>query len=276
MAEAKSGVQGGGLETRFSGSVPENYDRGLGPHIFDHYARQMAQRCAALKPACVLETAAGTGIVTEQLAEALGPNCRLVATDLNQPMVDYAKHKLGDNDSTEYRTADGCNLPFEDNSFDAMVCQFGVMFYPDKQAGFDEALRVLKPGGTYLFNVWNSWASNQFAEVIYDIGAEFVPDDPPTFYKVPFSYHDTDEILAALGKAGFVDCNIEELPHEQMIEDPRLLAIGAVHGNPLYFELVDRGIDPGAVLNRMIQAFDERLGNLLRLNAIFVSAKRPG
>ncbi|HAU22589.1 MAG TPA: hypothetical protein DCS24_08350 [Erythrobacter sp.] len=276
MTDEQTNKGGAPLETRFSGSVPENYDRGLGPHIFDYYARQIAERCAALNPACVLETAAGTGIATEQLARALDPGCKLVATDLNEPMVEYAKQKLAYRDSTEYRVADGCDLPFDDNSFDAMVCQFGVMFYPDKQAGFEEALRVLKPGGTYLFNVWNSWASNRFAEVVFDVGAEFVPDDPPAFYKVPFSYHDTGEILAALAKAGFVDCHAEELHHELAIEDPALLAQGAVYGNPLFFELADRGIDPDEVLQRMVHSFGERLDNRLQLNAIFVSAKKAG
>jgi ubiquinone/menaquinone biosynthesis C-methylase UbiE len=276
MSDLQSGANDGELETRFAGSVPENYDRGLGPHIFDYYARKIARQCATLNPSSVLETAAGTGIVTEQLGNALNPDCRLVATDLNQPMVDYAKAKLPSRASTEFQVADGCDLQFDDHSFDAMLCQFGVMFYPDKQAGFEEALRVLKPGGTYLFNVWDSWASNQFAEVVYDVGAEFVPQDPPAFYKVPFSYHDTNVILSALHEAGFTNCKIEHVPHELAIEEPQLLAQGAVHGNPLYFELVERGIDPEEVLKRMVQAFGERLGNRLQLNAIFISAQKPG
>ena len=276
MTEAQINQANANLETRFAGSVPENYDRGLGPHIFDYYARQIAGQCAALNPSSVLETAAGTGIVTEQLGNVLSPDCRLVATDLNQPMVDYARAKLPSRALTEFRIADGCDLPFDDNSFDAMVCQFGVMFYPDKQAGFEEALRVLKPGGTYFFNVWDSWASNQFAKAAYDVGAEFVPEDPPAFYKVPFSYHDTNVLLDSLHAAGFADCNIEHMPHEMALDDPQLLAQGAVYGNPLYFELVERGVDPELALKRMTQVFEERLENKLQLNAIFISAKKQG
>lgn len=137
------------LETRFSGSVPENYDCGLGPFIFEHYGYQMAERCAAVNPRHVLETAAGTGIVSRFMRDCITPECSIVATDLNSPMLDYAAAKLGDDTAIEFATANACRLPFEDDRFDAVVCQFGVMFYPDRQAGYDEALRVLRPGGTY-------------------------------------------------------------------------------------------------------------------------------
>lgn len=192
-----------GLETRFSGNVPENYDRGLGPLIFDYYAKQMASRCASLAPEEVLETAAGTGIVTKYLRDCLSSHCSLIATDLNPPMLDYAAGKFGNDVSVQFETADACQLPFGDGRFDAVVCQFGVMFFPDRQAGYKEALRVLKRGGTYLFSVWDEWAKNPFAEIAYKVGAEFFRNDPPEFYKIPFSYSDTDAIENTLKGAGF-------------------------------------------------------------------------
>ncbi|WP_427969627.1 class I SAM-dependent methyltransferase [Altererythrobacter sp.] len=263
------------LETRFSGNVPENYDRGLGPYIFDYYARQMADRCAALDPKSVLETAAGTGIVTRYLRESLSSGCALTATDLNQPMLDYAAVKLSGIGAIEFGTADACDLPFEDNMFDAMVCQFGVMFFPDRQAGYREALRVLKPGGTYLFSVWDSWKANPFAEIVHDVGAEFVRDDPPGFYKVPFSYSDVEAIEADLRSAGFKEWNVEFLPHQRVLDDIDLFAHGIVHGNPLFNELKERGVDPEAVGKRIAQSLDERLGESMPLQAIFITARNP-
>lgn len=261
------------LEKRFSGSVPENYDRGLGPYIFAYYAQEMARRCASLAPASVLETAAGTGIVTEQLRLQLSPGCGLTATDLNQGMIDYAQGKIA-HPGIDFAIADGCALPLADTSFDAMVCQFGVMFYPDKHAGFTEALRVLKPGGTYLFSVWDNWAANRFAQTAYDAGAEFFPGDPPAFYKAPFSYHDRGEIKRAVLAAGFGECTIEALPHSQPIDDAAHFANGLVHGNPLHSELVERGIDPQPVIERIEQGLRQNLGGTLELQALFVAARK--
>ena len=262
------------LETRFSGGVPENYDRGLGPFIFEHYAQQMAARCGALNPRHVLETAAGTGIVSRFLRECIAPDCSLVATDLNQPMLDYAAAKLGTDAAIDFAAADACQLPFKDGEFDMVVCQFGVMFYPDRQASYEEAFRVLKPGGSYLFSVWDAWAGNPFAEIAYEVGAEFCADDPPAFYKVPFCYNDVHTIMQALDLAGFADCEIERLPHTQALFDADLFAKGIVDGNPLREELLERGIEPEAVCNRIAQALQERLGDNMPLQAIFVAARK--
>jgi len=262
------------LETRFSGSVPENYDQGLGPFIFEHYAREMASRCAALDPRQVLETAAGTGIVSKVLRECITSECSFVATDLNQPMLDYAEAKLGSDAAIDFAAADACKLPFEDDQFDAVVCQFGVMFYPDRQASYEEALRVLKSGGSYLFSVWDTWSENPFAEIAYDVGAEFCADDPPEFYKVPFSYNDIDAIRQSLDLAGFADCEIERLPHTQALFDVNLFARGLVDGNPLREELLNRGIDPESVRNRISLALRDQLGESMPLQAIFVTARK--
>ena len=263
-----------GLETRFSGSVPENYDLGLGPFIFEHYARQMAERCAVLNPRHVLETAAGTGIVSKVMRECIPPDCSIVVTDLNQPMLDYAAAKLGPDAAIDFAAADACHLPFEDEQFDVVVCQFGVMFYPDRQSSYAEALRVLKPGGSYLFSVWDTWAMNPFAEIAFNVGAEFCADNPPTFYRVPFCYNDLDAIKQALDLAGFADCEIESLPHTQSLFDTNLFAKGIVDGNPLREELLERGIDPSAVCNRVSRALRDQLGESMPLQAIFVTARK--
>ena len=158
----------------FAGSIPEIYDRFLVPLIFEPYAADLARRVAALAPRDVLETAAGTGVLTRALAAQLAPSTRIVATDLNQPMLDQAARRQ-QGGSVEWKQADALALPFDDRSFDVVACQFGVMFFPDKVQGYKEARRVLRPGGRFLFNVWDRIEENEFADVVTEALAERVP-----------------------------------------------------------------------------------------------------
>jgi ubiquinone/menaquinone biosynthesis C-methylase UbiE len=139
----------------FVGNIPQYYDQGMGPMVFVDYAADIARRVAAGNPARVLETAAGTGIVTRKLRDALPAGVHLTATDLNPPMLDVARSKFHAGEQVEFRPADATALPFADRSFDAVVCQFGVMFFPDKAKSYSEVYRVLAPGGRYLFSVWD-------------------------------------------------------------------------------------------------------------------------
>src|SRR5262245_24498826 len=149
----------------FAGSIPEIYDRFLVPLIFESYARDLAERLARLEPRDVLETAAGTGVLTRAMASRLPAQARIVATDLNPPMLNHAQSQSRDGRIT-WRQADALALPFQDQSFDAVACQFGAMFLPDKVQGYREARRVLKRGGHFLFNVWDRISENQFADVV--------------------------------------------------------------------------------------------------------------
>jgi ubiquinone/menaquinone biosynthesis C-methylase UbiE len=139
----------------FAGSVPEIYDRYLVPLIFDSYAIDLAERMAKTDARDVLETAAGTGVLTRTIASRVPASARIVATDLNQPMLNQAKARQSHNGRIEWKQADALALPFDDQSFDVVACQFGVMFFPDKVQGYKEARRVLRPGGQFLFNVWD-------------------------------------------------------------------------------------------------------------------------
>ena len=145
----------------FAGSIPRIYDTHLVPLIFEPYAADLVARLALRPLARVLEIAAGTGVVTRQLASVLAPHVAVVATDLNQAMLDEAAAR-GTSRPVEWRQADAMQLPFPDGSFDAVVCQFGVMFFPDKPKALSEARRVLKPGGVFLFNVWDRIEENEF------------------------------------------------------------------------------------------------------------------
>jgi ubiquinone/menaquinone biosynthesis C-methylase UbiE len=226
----------------FAGSIPENYDRHMVPLIFESYARDIAQRAAALAPKAVLETAAGSGVVTRALAAVLSPDARYVATDLNQPMLDYAKAKQGADSRIRWQTADAQALPFEDAAFDLVCCQFGVMFLPDRPSGYREAKRVLKTGGVFLFNAWDRIEENIFANDVTNALAEFFPNDPPRFMaRTPHGYHDIALIRSDLAKAGFTDVTIETLMAQSRAPSARDVALAYCQGTPLRNEIEARG-----------------------------------
>lgn len=263
----------------FVGSIPEHYDQGLGPVIFVDYAADIASRAAALAPRRVLETAAGTGIVTRALRDRLPATASLVATDLNAPMLEIARSKLRDGEAVAFQPADAQALPFADQSFDLVVCQFGIMFYPDKPLSLREAFRVLEPGGTYLFSVWDGHEHNPFAAISYRVPAASVPDDPPQFYKVPFSCGAIDPIKAMLKEAGFAGVEIAVVPIEKEIPSAEQFARGIVYGNPLIDQLRGRGVDPEQVVAELVGEFHRTFGadpGRMPLQAIVYAARRPG
>lgn len=222
----------------FVGSIPEIYDRCLGPMLFEPYALDMAARFKGFQGA-LLETAAGTGRVTRQLAAA-APGAKITATDLNEPMFAKAAALIAA-PNVEWRQADAQALPFEDGSFDAVVCQFGVMFYPDKAAGFREAHRVLKPGGRYVFNVWDDMAANEISQAVHDALADAFPDDPPAFLaRTPFGYHDEGHIRAELAQAGFGGVEIETVTTQMASPSAIEAATGLCQGTPLAGEIEAR------------------------------------
>ena len=240
--------------TRFIGDIPTHYDSGLGPVIFAGFAEDLAARAAALHPRNVLELAAGTGIVTRQLRDQLPNDSSLTATDLNQPMLDVARSKFREDEIITFSPADAMSLDFPDASFDVIVCQFGVMFFPDKSATYREAMRVLKPGGTYFFNVWGSLDENPYARIGQGLAEEIFSADPPQFYKVPFSYWDPNGVLADLRSAGCDDCTVTTLSRRQQIPDVAAFTRGFVYGNPIIAEIEARGTVPAERVRERLEA----------------------
>ena len=228
----------------FAGSIPEIYDTHLVPLIFEAFASDLARRVAELSPMQVLETAAGTGVVTRALAPRLGDGARYVVSDLNQPMLDRAASRQPADDRIVWRQADALHLPFDDDVFDAVCCQFGVMFFPDRVAGYREALRVLKPGGRFLFNAWDRIEHNDFARIVTETAAIIFPQDPPMFLaRTPHGYHDVARIDAELRQAGFSAVEITTLQETSSAASARDPAVALCQGTPLRNELEARASD---------------------------------
>ena len=249
-----------GKSSGFVGEIPVHYEQGLGPNIFQDYAVDIASRAEALSPANVLEMASGTGIVSRVLRDRLPGKAKLTVTDLNEPMLEIARRKFGENENVEFAPADAMALRFADRSFDLVVCQFGVMFFPDKVKAFREAVRVLRKGGAYLFNVWGAMTENPFSEITHRTIASVFNNDPPAFYTVPFSYHDEHRIIGDMKVAGFSEVTGETIDIVRTVPSWEKFAQGLVFGNPVIGELNERGVDPVAAKAKVAEALRGEFG----------------
>ena len=231
-----------GTDKVFAGSIPKFYDTYLVPLIFEPYAADLVNRLASRSLSRVLEVAAGTGVVTRALASVLPERVAIVATDLNQPMLDQAS-ALGTTRPVEWRQADAMQLPFQDGTFDAVVCQFGVMFFPDKPQALSEARRVLRPGGVLVFNVWDRIEENEFADTVTAALASVFPEDPPRFLaRTPHGYHERSRIEQDLVSSGFsAPPEIVTLAARSRAKSPQDPAIAFCQGTPLRNEIEAHG-----------------------------------
>lgn len=228
-------------DSRFAGSIPQLYERLLVPMIFEPYAADLAARVAQQAPLRVLEVAAGTGVVTRHLARLLPAAAAITATDLNPPMLALAQ-AIGTARAVRWKSADAQQLPFADASFDAVVCQFGAMFFPDKVRAYAEARRVLREGGTLLFNVWDSIEHNEFAHCVTQALTAVFADDPPLFVqRVPHGYYDMTRVTDELSQAGFTHApRIDKLPARSRADSASMAATAYCQGTPLRNEIEAR------------------------------------
>jgi ubiquinone/menaquinone biosynthesis C-methylase UbiE len=262
----------------FAGSIPDIYDQFMVPLIFEPYAADLAQRLSTFAPKRVLETAAGTGALTRAIARRL-PDVDITATDLNQPMLDRAASRT-QHPRVNWRQADALTLPFEDRSFDAVLCQFGVMFFPDRVAGFKEARRVLRDGQPFLFNAWDHIAKNELVRVVHDALADMFPDDPPRFMeRTPHGYHDPDLIRNDLGAAGFTEIGIDVVTASSKAPSAYDAAFGYCQGSPWRGEIEARGGPAGLqkATQHAADALEKRYGGGAiegGISALVVTARR--
>jgi len=246
----------------FTGSIPKLYETHLVPLIFEPYAADLAHRLASRSLARVLEIAAGTGVVTRNLASVLPERVSIVATDLNQPMLELAS-AIGTRRPVEWRQADAMQLPFPDGVFDAVVCQFGVMFFPEKSKAFAEARRVLRSGGVLVFNVWDRIEDNEFADAVTTALESLFPDAPPRFLaRTPHGYCDRPTIERDLASAGFTASpRVSMVAARSRAESPRVPAVAYCQGTPLRNEIEARDASLlGAATDLAAEAIARRFG----------------
>jgi SAM-dependent methyltransferase len=226
----------------FTGSIPKIYETHLVPLIFEDYAADTAKRVAGRSAKRVLEIACGTGVVTRAMAAILPQSTEIIATDLNPAMLEQAT-SISPKRPVEFRPADAMQLPFADQSFDTVVCQFGVMFFPDKGKALSEMRRVLRPGGAAIFNVWDRLSDNEFADATEAGLAAFFPDDPPRFLsRAPYGYFDRGKIAADVSAGGFTSRpQIDTVTYRSRAKLPSDPAVGYCHGSPLRGEIESRG-----------------------------------
>jgi ubiquinone/menaquinone biosynthesis C-methylase UbiE len=261
--------------TGFNHSTPALYDRYMGPLLFEPYARFIAERATLLRPTRILETAAGTGIVTRAVNQAL-PQAQIVATDLNPVMIDFAAQRVR-SERVVFRRADAQDLPFPDGSFDLNVCQFGVMFFPDKVRANREAWRVLGSGGRYLLGSFDRLELNPVPKAAEDAIVALFPEDPPEYMeRGPFSYADPALIEHDLLEAGFTDIQCETVTLSSRVS-ARDAAQGLVLGSPFRSEIERR--DPSALdgaVNAVTEALRPWDGKDAPISARLVTATKPG
>jgi SAM-dependent methyltransferase len=246
----------------FSGAIPRSYDAHLGPFLFEPYAADLARRLALSPGDAVLETACGTGILTEHLQRASAGSVEIVATDVSEPMLEVARGMRGQLDGVRFEQADAAELPFEDDGFDAVACQFGLMFLPDKPAAVREARRVLRPGGRLVLSVWDGLPSNPYVKVAQDTIASFFPSDPPQFLYVPWGFHERGAIRELLVGAGFTGVELTTVAIQAERPTALEVARGLVLGNPTIDAVEQRAqATPDKVVAAVAQALGSAFGH---------------
>lgn len=242
-------------DIQFTGSIPAAYDQLLGPMLFDPFAVDLARRLKVPSSAAVLEIACGTGILTKHLRRVLPATVTLTATDLNEPMLAYARDQMAESGVT-WQLADAQALPFTDAAFDAVACQFGLMFVPEKPRAFAEVRRVLRARGQFAFNVWCALAQNPTGRIARETIARFCTGHPPTFNDMPFSLQDESQVRDLLRGASLEVVFCERVELEARSASAYDAARGYVTGNPIMRDVVERAsASPDEITQAVAAAF---------------------
>lgn len=243
-----------------SGSVPETYNEIMVPLLFQPYANDLVDRLKLATDAAVLELAAGTGVVTRRLREQLPSSVSIVCTDISDAMLTQAKNSIEHSDNISFQTADASHLAFKEDQFDAVICQFGLMFLPDKAAGIAEVARVLKRKGVFAFNVWDAIERNALAQSFQECLLRLIPEDPPKFLRTPYGYNDLNEITRTLQLNGFGEVEVAILPKQSVADRTNEVVRGQIFGSPLLAELSARNLDNEQTYAAIEKAIEDRFG----------------
>lgn len=245
---------------KFTDSVAESYEKYRGTIFFEPYAKDMAERLTKGNIKSILEIACGTGQVTRLLRAKL-PGARIVATDLNPSMIDVAKKIVSEQDKIEWMLADAQVIPFDENSFDAIICQFGLMFVPDKQRAVNEAYRVLKPGGRFIFSTWDTIQNNSINNITQEIVNSFFDGDPVTFWEVPFSMYNPQELEKLMANAGFKNISVQNVLRQGYSPSVHDATTGITVGSPAHLSIMERGPEKlPEIQNKVKEAFIKEYG----------------
>jgi ubiquinone/menaquinone biosynthesis C-methylase UbiE len=220
-------------QLQFTGSIPQNYDDFLGPMFFEPYAEDIGNVIGTLTIHNAFEIASGTGRLTRHLRNLLPATTRLIASDISEDMLAVAQSKLKGFD-IDWKIIDAQSLPFEDNSFDLVVCYFGYMMVPDKEKAYAEAFRILKKGGMLVMATWDKLDSNEASYIFRMALKQYLGDTLPESYKVPFSMYDSELISTMLKRAGFSSVDSEKVGKKSVAENSEKAAYGLVRGGSLY------------------------------------------
>ena len=265
----------------FTGSIPEIYDAHLGPYLFEFSAKDLAERVKdrVAPESRILEVACGTGISTYYLRQSLPSSVHITATDLNPAMLDFAKDKHADLPGVTFEVADALSLSFNDHTFDAVICQFGIMFFPDKYQGLAEMTRTLKPGGILAFNVWDSLEKNKSAAIAHHTISSFFENDPPQFLTTPFGFYDINHIKNLLNQTGLENITCQAVSETVEVHDAVHLAKGYIEGNPGVIEINERGtVQASVVTQAAAEALEKVFGSLpleIEFHEIVFTATKP-
>ncbi len=251
--------------SKFTGEIPKYYEKYLGPLIFKEYAEDLAHRVSVPSNGVILEIAAGTGMATRKLRDTVSSDVHIIATDITNDMLDMAKKKFDDNDNIEFQLANAIDLPFEDSKFDVLVCQFSLMFFPNKIEALKEAKRVLKPGGTFIFNVWDSFKHNDFVRIVNQTVVNCLPFEPPIFFSVPFGFYNIEVIKELLYEAGFTELEIAVLPKISKSNEARDVASGFVLGTPVRLQIEESAEEP---LEKIVDIVERSIGDEFGYNSL--------
>ncbi len=249
-------VNDGTTQNFFTGSVPRNYDNFMGPILLNSYAADLVNRVKGTGKIKVLELAAGTGRVTKPLLAAL-PDAQILATDISEDMMDIAKESII-SENLNWQNVNMMEIPFADNEFDLIICQFGLMFVPNKPKALTEMYRVLKPGGQLLFNTWGNLDLNPVWQISFNLFRETFGELPMLKENGPFGLPAVEPVIELMAVANFTNITGTEVHKMTEVASASTVANGFLMTQPM---LKDKPDVFAAMYQKLQQALLEKLGD---------------